>query len=943
MSSDDNPIKYFLDLENLARNKLIRRYDKPLSYHDVKMINDILYNEKTHYVEAFKEYLIYEDYNEFLKRYYRTSELNIKLPKILIFYEKYSKIYANYTVIPESKYMYKNIKRKQKMIDQMQNNDINNSDNEEEEEENEEISNTVFSSKVMNSIYNKTLSTLNKSDNGGNSEQSINNFISQINDIEFKVNQTSANDDNKGTKKFQKKIILPVKMNKNFLTSNNTKQNPKSRIQINKNEKFLNNNRTNNNNSKSKNIDIQFTYSKKSFQNDLSNNINQTNNNNQANQNINDNPVKSINQNSNYNQGNKNSINPKANNNMVLINDYMSKHNYSNSNSILNNNNNSIGNNTNNSNTFHSHKNSLNMNNFSKHKLKQNIINQSNKLYNMKENMSESNINNNINNYFSNKENAVNNLKNNNKYKLSLGETLLKQEKIVLSTNTSCSPNMVRENLFSSPNSKNSNIFVNKRRLLLKEKLMEKGYLNPDNNSNIISNNLNIAKKIKPNLLMEYDSVKRKQNIIESKTQKNLNKSNKKKIAKKIKDIPNLNKETDNYVYSEIQSNINQKKPESHRNYYHNKILSTNMKNKVMFNTNKAFKITVGVKPENLSQNQKKSITTHCSPNSSSSNFYYNSQYNKNNNNPKKNQKNALEENNKKKVVNYNIINNIQDNSTQINIYTGSDLYKSLHFHNNSVFNSQNVNQGIGAFSRSPIGRGIGDPTKNKNNNQQNNYFKSQIKGKEKNKYNLNLKKIIHKRILEAEKEKGIISERLLTHNRLLEKLEKYFKKNNKDNNMNNTNIKINYNSNNNKNVNNNIITNSKNINKNNYNRNHILYNNYTKNTNTNSEHNKLITKIIAKNYNNSNDNKQLKNKTNNNTPLKRNFNKFLKENPQNICLSPQNNEQFRKMSKPLKKQKINYNSLMHNLNDLNNFGFDDANKFLINSERNKNYKIIFK
>ena len=174
MSKIEVPLKYINNLENRARFKLIKRYDKPLSYHDVKMINDILYNEKTRYVEAFKEYLIYEDYNEFLKRYYRTFELKIKLPKILIFYEKYSKIYANYTVIPESKYMYKNIKRKQKMIDQMQNIDINNTDNEEEEEENEDMSNTVFSSRVMNSIYNKTLSSLNRSNNNdGNSETII--------------------------------------------------------------------------------------------------------------------------------------------------------------------------------------------------------------------------------------------------------------------------------------------------------------------------------------------------------------------------------------------------------------------------------------------------------------------------------------------------------------------------------------------------------------------------------------------------------------------------------------------------------------------------------------------------------------------------------------------------------------------------------------------------
>ena len=81
---NESPLKYFISLENRARYKLIKRYNKSLSYHDVKIINDILYNEKTHYVEEFKEYLIYEDYNEFLKRFYSSLETNVKLTKILL-------------------------------------------------------------------------------------------------------------------------------------------------------------------------------------------------------------------------------------------------------------------------------------------------------------------------------------------------------------------------------------------------------------------------------------------------------------------------------------------------------------------------------------------------------------------------------------------------------------------------------------------------------------------------------------------------------------------------------------------------------------------------------------------------------------------------------------------------------------------------------------------
>ena len=72
------------------------------------------------------------------------------------------------------------------MIDQIQNNNIN-SEYEEDEESNEDMSNTVFSSAVINSIYKKTLTISNKSMNSKNTEQSVNNFLDKINNIENNV------------------------------------------------------------------------------------------------------------------------------------------------------------------------------------------------------------------------------------------------------------------------------------------------------------------------------------------------------------------------------------------------------------------------------------------------------------------------------------------------------------------------------------------------------------------------------------------------------------------------------------------------------------------------------------------------------------------------------------------------------------------------------------
>ena len=981
MTAINEPLKYFINLEERARYKLIKRYNKPLSYHDVKIINDILYNEKTHYVEQFKEYLIYEDYNEFLKRYYKTPELNIKLPKILIFYEKYSKIYANYTVIPESKYMYKNIKRKQKMIDQMQNNGVNESDYEEDEESNEEMSNTVFSSKVMNSIYNKTLTTLNKSEIGGNSEQSINDFIAKINNIENKANNNNNMKNNiikTGNKhvKSQKEMVLPMKkLPKEFLTSKHT---PKTtRISYNNKNENLTGRISGNNNQKNKIIDIQFTYSKKNLQSDLNknNNTNFSSNNNNA-----------------INKNNNNINNP----NLIFINSYVHKN--TNSNSIFNNNNSINNTNTNNnSNTFQGQKKSITAN-ISKQKLptallKQNIIKDSNNANNYKDNMSVTNIN----NYFTN---ATNNLKTHQKYKLSLGETLLKCDKIVLSTNSSGSPNVMREKMFSSPSEKN-NIFISKNQQMIKEKEKQKHkeYQNQPLSSNKIIN----SKKIKSHLLGDYNSSGNSitsflsNKFLENEKLKNINKLNKKNIKKKTNDIQNRNNNNTNNTNKEKdkdkdrdklkdkdvnekeknncidkKNNILFKKQESHRNYAHSKILSqdiSNTNNKMNnnnSNSNKNFKITVGLKHD-LKNNSQKVISSPCSPSCSSSNFYYHSNlrndrdksksnnYNNkaNNNNMEANIKKTLDEYNKKKVVhNYNIVNNIQDNSTQINIYTGNDLYKSLHFQNNSVFNSSNMTS-ANTYSKSPVAAEV--EIKNKKNigqvismnNTNNSYFKSNIKGKEKqNRYNLNLKKIIHKRILEGEK--GIISDRQITRRKLFEKLGKYFFKNKNDinntNSTNNTNNINNYNSN--SNLNNNNTNSNSNIRHNNNNKHHkhnILYNcNYTKNIN--NDYNRIITKIINKS--NSNSSKALKHKTNNNTPIKSKINQYITKNNKkmhNICSSPPNKEDIKKLNKISSRHNINYNNIIGNLNDLKNFGIEDSNKILIHSERNKNSKIVFK
>lgn len=98
------------------------KYLTSLDYYHSKCAADIMYNEPRHIVSIFKDFLIYDDFSEYLKRYYTYTEALERLPRIFNFYHHYSKVFPNYVSIPESKYMFKNIERKQKLIDDRINN-----------------------------------------------------------------------------------------------------------------------------------------------------------------------------------------------------------------------------------------------------------------------------------------------------------------------------------------------------------------------------------------------------------------------------------------------------------------------------------------------------------------------------------------------------------------------------------------------------------------------------------------------------------------------------------------------------------------------------------------------------------------------------------------------------------------------------------------------------
>ena len=56
--------------------------DMPSQFNEMRVVNDLIYNEATKMVAVFKDYLIMDDINEFLKRKYTKKEFKERVPKL---------------------------------------------------------------------------------------------------------------------------------------------------------------------------------------------------------------------------------------------------------------------------------------------------------------------------------------------------------------------------------------------------------------------------------------------------------------------------------------------------------------------------------------------------------------------------------------------------------------------------------------------------------------------------------------------------------------------------------------------------------------------------------------------------------------------------------------------------------------------------------------------
>ena len=101
-----------------SKKNLSLKYNSFENSYTLVCLNNLIYTENCHIVARFKDFLYYDDDTEFLNKFFIKNEQKKILSKIFNFYSKYCKVFPNYMILPENEFLYRNLRKKQKLIDQ---------------------------------------------------------------------------------------------------------------------------------------------------------------------------------------------------------------------------------------------------------------------------------------------------------------------------------------------------------------------------------------------------------------------------------------------------------------------------------------------------------------------------------------------------------------------------------------------------------------------------------------------------------------------------------------------------------------------------------------------------------------------------------------------------------------------------------------------------------
>lgn len=193
-----------IKMQSIPSHNLSLKYRATKDSYNLKVINDIVFSANTHIVARFKDFLIYDDPTEFMRRLYSCNESYPRIMSLCEYYERSSKVFPNYIAFPENKYMYKNITRKQKAIDKRH-------EMEERKEEEKAENSRIFTSNFLKNSGTLMLSKF-REDNIGKIDSQLKSYMKSQSSI--RNNQADQSNPDNLTRRDLSKMNIPELLKK---------------------------------------------------------------------------------------------------------------------------------------------------------------------------------------------------------------------------------------------------------------------------------------------------------------------------------------------------------------------------------------------------------------------------------------------------------------------------------------------------------------------------------------------------------------------------------------------------------------------------------------------------------------------------------------------------------------------------------------------------------
>ena len=84
-------------LKKAIHKSLNNQYNTTNEQYNKQRVDEIIGNKHSHHISKFKDYIIFSNYEEYLKRYYKLKECYERVPKISNYYKNYLKFFCNPT------------------------------------------------------------------------------------------------------------------------------------------------------------------------------------------------------------------------------------------------------------------------------------------------------------------------------------------------------------------------------------------------------------------------------------------------------------------------------------------------------------------------------------------------------------------------------------------------------------------------------------------------------------------------------------------------------------------------------------------------------------------------------------------------------------------------------------------------------------------------------